>query len=75
METSVIKKKKYLPSTLSLHQLGHAMKQLDLSNIPDANKPKAIREHLTKIMADTVTDADAKQKLRYADFRNKYDLQ
>jgi len=75
METSVIKKKKYLPSTLSLHQLGHAMKQLDLSNIPDANKPKAIREHLTKIMADTVTDTDAKQKLRYADFRNKYDLQ
>ena len=71
----MIKKKKYLPSTLSLHQLGHAMKQLDLSNIPDANKPKAIREHLTKIMADTVTDTDAKQKLRYADFRNKYDLQ
>jgi len=75
METSVIKKKKYLPSTLSLHQLGHAMKQLDLSSIPDANKPKAIREHLTKIMADTVTDADAKQKLRYADFRNKHNFQ
>jgi|DEB0MinimDraft_10_1074344.scaffolds.fasta_scaffold101916_2 hypothetical protein len=75
METSVIKKKKYLPSTLSLHQLGHAMKQLDLSNIPDANKPKAIREHLTKIMADTVTDTDAKQKLRYADFRNRHNFQ
>ena len=71
----MIKKKKYIDSSLTLHQLGHAMKQLDLSNIPDANKPKAIREHLTKIMADTVTDADAKQKLRYADFRNKYDLQ
>jgi len=71
----VIKKKKYIDSNLTLHQLGKAMKQLDLSSIPDANKPKAIREHLTKIMADTVTDADAKQKLRYADFRNKYDLQ
>jgi len=71
----VIKKKKYIGSNLTLHQLGHAMKQLDLSNIPDANKPKAIREHLTKIMADTVTDADAKQKLRYADFRNKHNFQ
>ena len=70
----MIKKKKYIDSSLTLHQLGHAMKQLDLSDIPDANKPKAIREHLTKIMADTVTDTDAKQKLRYADFRNKYDL-
>jgi hypothetical protein len=71
----VIKKKKYIDSNLTLHQFGHAMKQLDLSHIPPHNRAKAIREHLTKIMADTVTDTDAKQKLRYADFRNKYDLQ
>lgn len=71
----MIKKKKYIDSNLTLHQLGHAMKQLDLSDIPDANKPKAIREHLTKIMADTVTDTDAKQKLRYADFRNRHNFQ
>lgn len=71
----MIKKKKYLPSTLSLPELGKAMKQLDLSHIPPQNRAKAIREHLTKIMADTVTDADAKQKLRYADFRNKHNFQ
>jgi len=70
----VIKKPKHLASTLSLPELGKAMKQLDLSSIPDANKSKAIREHLTKIMADTVTDPEVKQKLRYADFRNKYDF-
>jgi len=75
METSVIKKKKYLPSTLSLPELGKAMQQLDLSHVPDAHKAKAIREHLTKIMADTVTDPEAKQKLRYADFRNKHNFQ
>jgi len=71
----VIKKKKYLPSTLSLPELGKAMQQLDLSHVPDAHKAKAIREHLTKIMADTVTDPEAKQKLRYADFRNKHNFQ
>lgn len=75
METSVIKKKKYLPSTLSLPELGKAMKQLDLTSIPPQHRGKAIREHLTKIMADTVTDPDAKQKLRYADFRNKHNFQ
>ena len=71
----MIKKPKHLPSTLSLPELGKAMKQLDLSHIPQQNRAKAIREHLTKIMADTVTDPEAKQKLRYADFRNKHNLQ
>ena len=51
------------------------MKQLDLSAVPPQNRGKAIREHLTKIMADAVTDPDAKQKLRYADFRNKHNFQ
>lgn len=71
----MIRKKKYLPSTLSLPELGKAMKQLDLSAVPPQNRGKAIREHLTKIMADAVTDPDAKQKLRYADFRNKHNFQ
>lgn len=71
----MIRKKKYLPSTLSLPELGKAMKQLDLSGVPPQNRGKAIREHLTKIMADAVTDPEAKQKLRYADFRNKHNFQ
>jgi len=71
----LIKKKKYIPSSLTPIELGKAMKQLDLTSIPPHNRGKAIREHLTKIMADTVTDPEAKQKLRYADFRNKHNFQ
>ena len=73
--TMTVKKREYLDSKMTLDQLGKAMSELDLANIPERNKGKAIREHLTKIMADTVTDTEAKQKLRYADFRNKHNFQ
>jgi hypothetical protein len=44
------------PSTLSLEVFGQAMSQLDLSTTPPHKRADAIRDHLVRVMADTVRD-------------------
>lgn len=70
----MINKQKNLDSKMTLDQLGKAMSELDLANIPDANKPKAIREHLTKIMAETILDPNARADLQVAAFKIRNNL-
>lgn len=70
----MINKQKHLESKMTLDQLGKAMSELDLANIPDANKPKAIREHLTKIMAETILDPNARADLQVAAFKIRNNL-
>jgi hypothetical protein len=70
----VINKQKNLESKMTLDQLGKAMSELDLANIPDANKPRAIREHLTKIMAETILDPNARADLQVAAFKIRNNL-
>ena len=64
-----VKKRDYIESKMTPEQLGKAMSELDLSNIPEHNKPKAIREHLTKIMAETILDPNARADLQVAAFK------
>ena len=45
-----------LPSNLTTEQLGQAMSQLDLSGVPPEKRPAAIRDHLMRIMADSIHD-------------------
>ena len=69
-----VKKREYLDSKMSLDQLGKAMSELDLANIPARNKGKAIREHLTKIMAETILDPDKRAELEVAAFKIRNNL-
>lgn len=70
----MINKQKHLESKMTLDQLGKAMSELDLANIPERNKPKAIREHLTKIMAETIVDPNARADLQVAAFKIRNNL-
>ena len=45
-----------LTSNLTPTQLGQAMQQLDLSTIPPHKRADAIRDHLMRIMADSIHD-------------------
>lgn len=69
-----VKKREYIESKMTADQLGKAMSELDLSSIPDANKPKAIREHLTKIMAETILDPNKRAELEVAAFKIRNNL-
>ena len=69
-----VKKREYLDSKMSLDQLGKAMSELDLANIPERNKGKAIREHLTKIMAETILDPNKLAELEVAAFKIRNNL-
>ena len=70
----MINKQKHLESKMTLDQPGKAMSELDLANIPEHNKPKAIREHLTKIMAETIVDPNARADLQVAAFKIRNNL-
>ena len=69
-----VKKREYLDSKMTLDQLGEAMSELDLANIPERNKDKAIREHLTKIMAETILDPNKRAELEVAAFKIRNNL-
>lgn len=53
-----------LPSTITPHDLGRAMAQLDLSAVPPHKRHLALIEHLARIMSDTVTDPKARAHLQ-----------
>ena len=45
-----------LESSIDIHEFAHAMKALDLSNIPPQNRAAATMDHLARIMAMTALD-------------------
>lgn len=55
-----------LASSIDMHDLGKAMGQLDLSGIPAHNRKAAIFDHFMRVMADTVHDGSAADKIRQA---------
>ena len=55
-----------LPSSITPQELGQAMQQLDLTSIPPHKRKAAIRDHLMRIMADTIHDRSAAIELHAA---------
>ena len=52
------REKERLSSSLTLPELGQAMKQLDLSTVPPEKRADAIRDHLMRIVADSIHDKE-----------------
>lgn len=52
-----------IPSRMSIHEFGNAMKQLDLSSVPKHKHSQAIMDHLMGIMADSITDREKAQEI------------
>ncbi|NBQ50126.1 MAG: hypothetical protein EBV86_07305 [Marivivens sp.] len=59
----VNRRKDALESNMTTEDLGKAMAQLDLSNVPDHRKSEAVMDHLMKIMADAIYDKDKAQEI------------
>jgi hypothetical protein len=52
-----------LESNITLDQFGNAMKQLNLSEIPRERAAEAIKDHLMRVMADTIKDKEKAQEI------------
>ena len=52
-----------LESNLTLGQFGHAMSQLNLTDIPRERAAEAIKDHLMQVMADTIKDKEKAQEI------------
>ena len=55
-----------IPAHISLEQLGTAMAQLDLQNIPPHKRHEAIMEHLGRIASETAALPSDRRKLMTA---------
>ena len=60
------RQKDAIPATITVEQLGKAMAQLDLSNIPEHKRYEAIMEHLGRIASETAARPSDRQKLMTA---------
>ena len=47
-----------LESNLTLGQFGHAMSQLNLTDIPRERAAEAIKDHLMQVMANSIRDKE-----------------
>ena len=52
-----------LPSNLTLPEFGNAMAQLNLNGVPSHKRADAIKDHLMRIMADSITDRQTAQEI------------
>lgn len=52
-----------LESNITLDQFGNAMKQLNLSDVPAERVGEAIKDHLMRVMADTIKDKEKAQEI------------
>tara|TARA_B100001057_G_scaffold25136_2_gene23215 strand:- start:33536 stop:33757 length:222 start_codon:yes stop_codon:yes gene_type:complete len=52
-----------LESSISLGDFGNAMKQLDLESVSKEKAAEAIKDHLMKVMADTIKDKQKAQEI------------
>jgi hypothetical protein len=50
------REKERLPSSITPHELGQAMSALDLSGVPPSKRRAAIKDHLMRVMANTIHD-------------------
>jgi hypothetical protein len=53
-----------LKSSLTLHEFGAAMRQLDLKSVPKEKQTQAIMDHLMAIMSETVEDREAAYEIQ-----------
>jgi len=52
-----------LPSNITTAEFGKAMAQLNLDGIPEHKRAEAIRDHLMRIMADSIIDKQKSQEI------------
>ena len=52
-----------LESNITVAEFGSAMKQLDLESIPKERAAEAIKDHLMKIVGDTIKDKQKAQEI------------
>ena len=50
------KQKDALPAELTLNELGKAMSEIDLSTVSPHQRERAVFDHFTRIMGDTIVD-------------------
>ena len=55
-----------IPANITVEELGKAMAQLDLQNIPPHKRHEAIMEHLGRIASETAALPSDRQKLMTA---------
>ena len=61
-----------LETNITIHDFGKAMAQLNLDGVPEHNRPKAIMDHLMRVMADTIKDKEQAQVIHISRLmRNK----
>ena len=58
------KQKDALPADLTLNELGKAMSQIDLTSVSPHQREKAIFDHFTRIMGDTLVDKDKAREIK-----------
>jgi len=52
-----------LESSITVGEFGNAMKQLNLESVPKEKAAAAIKDHLMKIMGDTIKDKQKAQEI------------
>jgi len=60
------RQKDAIPANITVEELGTAMAQLDLQNIPPHKRHEAIMEHLGRIASETAALPSDRQKLMTA---------
>lgn len=55
-----------LASSITVHELGQAMAELDLSSVPPHKRQAALIDHLVHIMVGTIKDPAERDKLAAA---------
>lgn len=58
------KQKDALPADLTLNELGKAMSQIDLSSVSPHLREKAVFDHFTRIMSETIVDKDKASEIK-----------
>lgn len=55
-----------IPSTISLHDFGRAMAQLDLATVPPHKRAAAIIDHLARIQSETMVEPNHREAIALA---------
>ena len=60
------KQKDALPAELTLNELGKAMSEIDLSTVSPHQRERAVFDHFTRIMGDTIVDKNKAREVKAA---------
>jgi len=58
------KQKDALPAELTLNELGKAMSEIDLSTVSPHQRERAVFDHFTRIMGDTIVDKNKAREVK-----------